>query len=333
MDIVNSKIHQIIEQVNKVFMVKVLEKKAINKKQSNIVWLLTSETKKFIGRERLNVNNVLSNLFYKTAFINEIAVYEGLINGNWNFFNYPSLLYTDFNNYMILECIDHDIEKSNIACVDQDKLVKALVEFQTTQLFSKNLGAARYFWVKIRMNVTNQTFRWIVTRARRKYGIKMAVTSLRVLLIGALKERGVHSLNLHNDLFIDKDSRLNNVLIDRNDKIYFIDFESTIEEKKWILLDVTDMCWSVRSLKPNVDLLLKYFNELRKHFDYKKLNLKIQFRMALMRTALKITLSPTIQPEDKIKWEIFLLKTILDDVKYAKWYRENISVYMKKEEN
>ena len=54
------------------------------------------------------------------------------------------------------------------------------------------------------MNITLQTTRWIVTRVRNKFGIKIALKSLYILWIARLKVDNNKSINQHNDLFVSQ---------------------------------------------------------------------------------------------------------------------------------
>ena len=47
-----------------------------------------------------------------------------------------------------------------------------------------------------------------------------------------------------------------------------------------------------------------------------------------MRTAYKITLSPVIKDNEKIKWENFLVDVLLNNLQYNMWFNKNVKKHL-----
>lgn len=67
---------------------------------------------------------------------------------------------------------------------------------------------------------------------------------------------------IHNDL------GFNNVLIDHSNQIFIIDWEDALWEKKWPLVDITDLALNVKTGYFNISLLDNYFDKIKNRYPY-----------------------------------------------------------------
>ena len=67
---------------------------------------------------------------------------------------------------------------------------------------------------------------------------------------------------IHNDL------GFNNILIDHSNQIFIIDWEDALWEKKWPLVDITDLVLNVQIGNFNKHLLVNYFDKIKNRYPY-----------------------------------------------------------------
>lgn len=319
---------EIINELNQDLNINIIKVEVMNKKDSNVVWLVSDGVQKYILRERTKTSSFIKNIFYKTAFISEVALYHNMNLIEWDDFCHPKLIKTDYNRYMVLEYIE-SVDKAIMGSIEKENLVRGLIEFQQQENITlENINIITKFLIKTRMNVTLQTFRWIVTRVRRKYGNRMALQSIFILIKSRFAIRGIKPLNQHNDFLTNEKLKVENIIIGENNECYFIDFETFVKKSNWIFLDIVDISWNVNSIDPNAEMLELYFKQLKRYYDYSRIETSAQFRIALMRSAYKKILSPSFEESKKHLWETFLVDILLNDLEYGIWFNENVKCYL-----
>ena len=306
----------------------------IRQSSSSSIFLINTTEGDFIVKklaERNKTNNILRKIYNllsstTTSFFNEVYIYRKINNMGFQWFKFPSLKKTNQKNFIVIDFIPNN-GKVYTENIDKNKLIRALFEFQSSDIFQNKFNFSVTYWlVRLLRNTSFEIFRYSFGGIRKKYGMKLSIRCTYLLISSKLKLTNIYSLNMHKDLQHKKDGTLNNIIINDKNEYFFIDFESTTLEKSWILIDIVDICWSVDSLVPDVKLLSIYLNMLRKNNIIKKKDIKSQIRIALMRRSISIIESrgKTINSVDKERWRNFLQKIILSNQEYNNWYEYNI---------
>ena len=306
----------------------------IRQSSSSSIFLINTTEGDFIVRklaERNKTNNILRKIYNllsstTTSFFNEAYIYRKINNIEFQWFKFPSLKKTNQKNFIVIDFIPNN-GKVYTENIDKNKLIKALFEFQSSDIFQNKFNFNATYWLaRLLRNTSLEIFRHSFGGIRKKYGMKLSIRCTYLLISSRLKLTKIHPLNMHKDLQYKKDGTLNNIIINDKNEYFFIDFESTTLEKSWILIDIVDICWSVDSLVPDVKLLSIYLNMLMKNNIIKKKDIKSQIRIALMRRSISIIESrgTTINSVDKERWRNFLQKIILSNQEYNNWYACNI---------
>ena len=85
-----SLLDKFVNNINRDLGIKINRNQVIHEKNSNIVWLLSADEKKYILRERIKSGKFLRDFFYKVAFKSEIAMYHSLNRIDWKFFHHQN---------------------------------------------------------------------------------------------------------------------------------------------------------------------------------------------------------------------------------------------------
>lgn len=289
--------------------------------ENKSTWLVETDTNSYIVKTKVEKDSLLN--YKKLLFDNELYIYNYLSSLNFTYFKYPELIYTDNRTYMISKYIPNN-KDYKLSDSLKSSMINQLLEFQQKgQGINQNLFRKLVF--KIYKSLNWKVFRWSVMNLRRKYGRVYVIKSLKVIFESSFSQKKLPiSFFIHDDLFGE-----NNYIIDENNEIYFLDFEGAFTERKWILVDIIDMCIDGESLKLDNDRLVYYLNELKKQNIkiYDKLNIKAQVRLVLLRKTLQVLLfsdHPNAQ-RDKKKWEAFL-DLLLSNSRYTEWYKNQIRI-------
>ena len=121
------------------------------------------------------------------------------------------------------------------------------------------------------------------TKAISKIGLKMYFKILRELITYHLFCKGTtKKILIHNDF------HRNNIL-KQSGELYFIDLESAITSRKWILKDIVFYAYNHETKEFNQQVIDYYLKELKqKHpIEYDRLNIKKEMRMAKLKFNLR----------------------------------------------
>lgn len=276
--------------------------------------------------KKINMKKKFSKIkrwFNRITFKNEIEAYKQLNKINLDFFEVPNLIYNQ-KDYFLLEFIEPnqepiDMDKSSIDVVD------SVLEFNMIELDTlDNFFEKKFFNLFKRINW--KLMRFALISVRKKYGIFLSVKLIWIVIVNSFKQKNNKiTFTLHDDLF-----GFNNLILSEDKLIHFVDFEGVIAEKKWILLDILDLCLDPESFDFDDSLLTEYLDKLSDRTDFEiRLNVKAQLQMALLKRVIeKVTFVNSKRSASKNRlyvWEN-ALKMLTSKKKYDKWYSKNLSV-------
>lgn len=292
--------------------------KEVNKMQLN--------TKEFVVEKKfVKQKNFIKNFKYEFTFNNEIYVYYALTKNKYKFtyMNHPKLISYTKNENFYISFIEHKEVSSDE--IDKENLVKALLEFQNASIFNYETDLINNSINRLRMNLTLQTIKWILCRSIKLFGRSTTYKLCKIVIDLSQRNKNNIRLNQHNDFYKNESKLLNNILLDKNENIYFIDFESAINTRKWIFLDIVDLCFGLNFHEDGIDfeMLELYLIELSNTERLTDELVKDQIHFALIRMSLKITNSKTINCSYKQKWLVFCKEILVNNKKYNEWYKSN----------
>jgi hypothetical protein len=262
--------------------------------------------------------NIISK--YRNVVSRELQVYRQLSTIRFEHFKFPKLIKGKEHRYLLVEYVPsfNGWDKNEAA---RERVAKSLYEFNTSNLRFKQ-GVVEKILSDIKRKTSLKILVWSFVVIPKSNGIWDAMTCLWVLFKCTLQQRKFkHHYFLHRDLIGN-----NNVLTSaENGDIYFIDFESAVEERRWILNDIIDVSLST-DLEVDRDLLNEYM-KLLSESDKKRLNMKAQVRIALIHRIVRRILSHNeYSKKNRHVWISFLKNILLKDHHFDDWYEKNVGI-------
>lgn len=291
-------------------------------------WLVECEDNKYIIKTLALINETsLFNLWKKKLLRTlrrtvqrEVDVYKQFQNHEFKYFNYPRMISSKSGDYMILEFIEAAVDGWDKDKVSERDAVEALFEFN-----SSKIELHENFFEMILSNIRRKTICklgvWSFTTVRNNLGIGAMFSCLGILVRSLMTQKTVKvPFILHRDLIGH-----NNILTTSDGKLYFLDFESIVSEKRWILNDIVDLSLGL-DLEFNSRLFNRYLELLKERTDLSdEIHIKAQVRIALMHRVIRRLLSSNeYSQKHKQKWLFFLKNTLLNDFQYELWYEKNV---------
>ena len=197
-------------------------------------------------------------------FSNEIAFHKHLETKVFESLNVPSIFETDGKTYFLMEYID-GINAVNTDTNMSKLLVNALYEFQFSTPISTISKKGKYF--NKLLQPLPYILRGSITLILSRIGfVEFISTSLVALKIGfqnrKVSNKGVLS---HRDLKID-----HNIITSSENKLYFIDFGSTVLVKKFIMHDIVSLAFDIKNMSLNGELINMYVSLLRDNLFFER---------------------------------------------------------------
>ncbi len=271
--------------------------------------------KKFIRKSSPPVDGIIKKLSRRLfsgslPFRNEKRINEMLLDSQFKHFHFPKVIHgfnEKFIDFEYLHGRDADIlnlEEKKIALL-------GLLEF--------NRLAGQY-------HVTG--FEGIIFRLIESPSIKILkllyhsdivatkkLKSINILLKYHLFFGNVNYVLIHNDLMFK------NIIISNDNTINFIDFEDATKERVFVLADAVDILLDRKNINININILSEYCKNLLSIAPktQKKINIKEQLRICLLRLSLASMLSSSTSETEKIKMRL-LFDILLDDEQYIMWW-------------
>jgi len=285
------------------------------------VFIVSKETKKYIYKTSEKQWEIFSDRFISILnkiginqlnFKNEISIHKHLSGKVFKYLKLPQIHHTDGSTYMIMDYIEGSMGRWYTPDMDAI-LIKSLADLQLS-IQNKKVSLIKRVVTMQRRPFWN-VIRTIFTIGLPKGGIKLASQCLVLCLKLDLKVRSNKNyFLLHKDI-----NNKGNVITDENKTLNFIDFESCVEESKWIFSDIIEVIYSSKDLYMDVDLFNIYIDELKlRGFIDDSFDIKSQVRFAMLRNGIKYLGFPAKAREHREQLE----KIILPSKSFDRWYNQ-----------
>jgi len=247
-------------------------------------------------------------------FTNELKINMALNKKQYENFNFPKTINSDGSSYIIFDFVD-GTEGINMTNDNYISFIKSLVEFQTSKLELEHKVTH-----KLIINILRLPFN-ILRRALKLYitniiNLRMILQILQVLISSSICQK-----KLQTCLFIHNDLLPNNLITDKNDVVYIIDFENSLYENKWILTDIVDITFDIYRMKLDFKIINKYLHELeKKGIRTSEIDITCQIRLVLIRRMLQAISSNRYSKESKEIFISFLRRILLNDKEFIRWF-------------
>jgi len=245
-------------------------------------------------------------------FRNEIAIHQHLSGQSFETLKVPKLYDTDGKSYMVMEYIEGTMGRWYTQ--DMDKiLIRSLVDLQLSITYQKNLFEynilsflRRPFWNVIRMVGS-------IVLPLLGFNIAFKCFSLCMRLQREVSPNKAPLL-LHKDI-----NNKGNIISSPQREMYFIDFESCLQESKWILTDIIEIIYSFKDEYMDVGLFEEYIQKMRTEgFIKEEFDIKSQVRFAMLRNAIKYLGFEELYVTHRKQ----LLEIILPDENFDIWFNK-----------
>lgn len=262
--------------------------------------------------------NSLEKIISRKYLNTEINIYEYLNSISLKYFNTPKLIAFKRNQYIVIQYID-DITKINIAKHEKD-IINALYEYNCILIEYKNLNfQSRIFNAFKRSNF--KIIYFTLSKCFKFLNIKEMLKIYYIILINTMKQKKFnHPILLHKDITTIKKN-----IFFSNESILLIDFESTVVESRWILLDVIDLAFC--DFKINGTVINHYLEKIKKGNKItEKIHLNSQIRICVLYRVLEyLSGVDDIEIETTKDYLNFFKKVLLNDDGFNSWIEENKS--------
>lgn len=283
-------------------------KKSIIKK--NVV-LIEQDNQRFILKERRLKEK---NFFQRFRFFNELRVYAALRNRKLQDLKVPKSYIEDQAKSLLLEFIEIDKTKT----IDLQTFIRSYIELQQIKVERKlflDLYSKVFLSYFYRVCVVS-----LIT-IRKKVNLTTALKSIKLYIkLSARKEKYNQKYWIHGDL------HGNNYFKDKNNTLYFIDFENMFYTRKWPMTEIIGKCFVFSNDK--VDFSSKYLKAyLNEFYNGNQINHKslfLEFRFGLLHHAIH----QIAQTNSPLKREAYLnlLHKCLNFQKFQEWFEINLLI-------
>lgn len=248
-------------------------------------------------------------------FANEELVHATLTEEDRVLLGIPRVLERVMGEYLVLEYLGNvkEVHPSDSPL----GLAELIIAFNCLEC---NPRHPRWKWWQFRLLEAPlwRTLRVAIRFGPRYLGVWNALRVIGAIVAMELNERGNGvGVFLHNDI------NPNNVVMTSDSQLHIIDFEDSIRESKWTLVDIIDATFVPESLRLNTIILNEYLALAKKKGVLSPtLNLERQVRFALIRRVL-LLLSFRRTPEgQKPALARFLTGILLRAESFSRWYSE-----------
>lgn len=259
-------------------------------------------------KKLIDHSDLLEKLFYPILvlrFRKELLINIHLTDRISTFRVYPRLFFHDRLRYMIIEYVK---PKSDEVRVSNKTIIDAYLNFQ------KSLDEFQFSSFNRLYNLNYSVVYLLIRYFFITFSFSTIVTTLK-LLINLNKQQTKFSPHvLHKDLKFKK-----NIIFGKNQKVYFIDFETVTVEKKWILLDIVDMAFNPLDFTLDLSIINLYLDKIENSLK-NQINTRAQIRFALLRRNLG---SHGRELGHVNNSNLFFTSIILSEKKFNQWMLSN----------
>lgn len=254
-------------------------------------------------------------LFGNPALKNQVFIYEYLNQYKFSQFSVPILVASDISSFLLFKYID--IEHKGEYEIDINRVVNGLIELYFISSTKKKVKGLCNNIV-----LSRKPIYILIRRAfgniRIKYGYGLAIGILKIVFKCYLRQKPLLvRFLIHNDF------HHNNIFFDKDGNFYISDFENSVFEDRWILLDIVHYSVGTQNFSINTfaikSFILKFFE---KNADL-NINLNAQLLMAFLLRISQMVVS-TVPPEDVQKrYFNFLSNVLLNGENFDRWVSKN----------
>jgi len=167
----------------------------------------------------------------------EIFIYSQLQPLAFNWFRHPELVFTDGRNYVLTRFIQNNPALARDDALFYTTAMQAVLEFNTCDFGFELRGCPGWMWEKnnrYKFSRSGKTLRNLLEGILIRNRLPR---SLLPRLIGFWGQAMASTRKMHKPLLVHRDIFQGNILRPEPDKIYFVDFEKTGLEKRWVFVD------------------------------------------------------------------------------------------------
>lgn len=273
---------------------------------------------KFQRQPRTALQSLRRKLLGSPTLRRQIGVYQRLDTQQFTSLNYPRLVKTDNETFVLLTYIPHTSDHPKDLELKR-RIVASLIEYQTCSLNPAEAFVMKPF-LHLALSPFWTVFRQTLTRVRRQYGSALAISCLKALWTCRQRQSPLDKpIWLHNDF------HHNNVLVDKHGNVYIHDFEQTVAERRWVLIDIAHQATDTATFSIDLDLIRLYVDHLKAtNARFGTLNYAAQLRFALLHRCLQHLISKA--PPDNVKQQYleFISTILVPEEAFRSWYAESV---------
>lgn len=261
------------------------------------------------------IRKILNFLFGNLGLKNQVFIYEYLNKHEFSQFCVPILVSSDSLSYLLFKYID--IEHKREYEIDINRVVNGLIEFSFINSTKINFKILRKF-IGLSRKPLCVIIRRVFGSLRKKYGSTLAIDVFRMVVKCYLRQKPfLVRFLIHNDF------HHNNIFFDRDGKLYISDFENSIFESRWILLDIVHYSVGTQKFSINTSAIKEFFSKFMEKNADLEINFHAQLLLAFFLRISQMILSPVPTEDVQKRYFNFLSNVLLDEHNFRKWLSKN----------
>jgi len=283
--------------------------------QTTPIFIINAEEGKYVLKLFASpqglVRQTLHRLFGNLGLKNQIIINKFLKKQVFFQFCTPILVASDGSSYLLFQFIN--IAHKGEYEINEDLVIDSLIEFYSIPGQKIAMNLTNYL-----INITRKPLflimRRVVGNLRRIYGISLAFAVIKVLFECYVDQKPFSSkILLHNDF------HHNNVFLDFDGRFYISDFENSVFESRWMLVDIVHYSVGTQKFNLNTNVIKKFFLRYVENNPNFKIDFRAQLLMAYLLRISQMVLS-TVPPKSVQKrYFKFFYNVLLNGKNFEKW--------------
>lgn len=311
------KIEMEVLRIIKSLPIKVISYEPIKWKrvQTTPIYIINAEDGKYVLKmfsysKKLG-KQILHRLFGNLGLQNQLIIYKYIKGYVFSQFSIPLLVASDSESYLLFKFIN--IEHKSEYEIKADQVIDGLVEFYsiTGNKITKNF---KTYLINFTRKPNFLIIRRCASGLRSKYGINLTGKVLRTFFGCLLKQKPFSTKYLiHNDF------HHNNSFLDTDGNFYISDFENSVFESRWVLIDIVHYCVGTQTFAINTAVIKRFYIKFSANNPNLNIDFRAQLLMALLLRVSQMVLS-TVPPKNVQKrYFRFLNIVLLNSNNFEKW--------------
>lgn len=255
--------------------------------------------------------------------LNEVLFYSEISSKKNKGFNIPELVDVTENKYIFMKPIS-GTKGINWDLVTKNQLTQDLINFNMYKREKKLPFIPRVF-SKITRSQEFKIVRFSTKLYLKEINTIEFFNIFQLLLSSFFNTKKVfHNFLLHNDLYgLEESYSANNMVTDSEGKLYFCDFESITNERRWIFTDIVDLSLGSETIILDSGLLRVYINSLKEQYNItlNKEDISTRVRISMLRRLLQLMNSNATSIKKKKMYRLFLTETLLCEKAYKSFLK------------